>query len=302
MEFFITAAIWSKLSQEYDRDLWTIQSSDPFFRSSIKQIGHFTKASLVLVVGLICIIAIPIFVCLDVTYQLAKAFYCTGSGKSQQEANNERFHHRLPIEKKRVPSNQTGNIPTSFPEGEVKNQLDSSIFCDFYQNKGKNLNQVSLNDIWEYSDQELESNKDYMHWLFINSHVSKSSSSAPTMTAAIQNAFLNSAKLQTNLIRSFDRMLKFYGFQRNTGTGVISQANNFDERSKLWMTKKNHNLLRISRILISMSMLGCSKEARALYTVLQELSQETWGPKRQQLLKAPLIYCRNLSRQFFCGV
>ncbi len=259
MEFLVTTEIWRQISQEYNQDLWSIQDSDPYFNSGIKHIGNFSKMSLVLLAGLICTIVTPIFLLLDVTHQLVKVF--------DQRGSDGVLEKRL---------------------------LNNLIFCAFYENKGNNAHQVSLNDIWNYSDQELENKHDYIQWLFISNSISKEDPSSPIITYDIQNAFKNNVKLRTNLIHSFDRMLQFYGFQRDTRTSIISKANNFEERRPLWMTKDNHNLLRISRILISMSMLGCLKEAQAFYTVLQELSQKTEELTGNQCLKVPLFDCRGL--------
>ncbi len=305
MEFLITTAIWDEMSNEYDQDAWRIDASDSYLTSGIKHIGNFLKMSLTLVVGLICAIVTPIFLFSDVIYQSGKAIYNlgtvsdqsdqTGSDGSVQKAINEsNTLSHLMSKASKSPSTQNMN------RLEEKRSSNSAIFCQFYKPSGLNplkvsLNdtrKVSLNDIWNYPDERLERDHYYIQWLFIDSTISSVAPASPLITPEIQQAFLNDVELRTNLRISFDRMLKFYGLKRDTNTGVISKANNFDERSKIWINKENHNLLRITRILSSMAKLGCKEEAKALYTMLQELSLSK--NSIQEIFKDPMTHWANI--------
>ena len=81
--------------------------------------------------------------------------------------------------------------------------------------------------------------------------------------------------LRQKLLRSFDRMLAFYGLQR-TGGNVV-KAHDWSQRKSLWFTQPSHNHLRITRILKSLSTLGLVQEASALHRALVELSNSEDG-------------------------
>lgn len=90
-------------------------------------------------------------------------------------------------------------------------------------------------------------------------------------------AFLSDKELQKRLFRSFKLMLDFYGLQCVTSKelGVqISKADNFNSRKPFWLHPMNHNHLRITRILRSLTLLGLSAYSKAFLICLQELYQE----------------------------
>ena len=76
--------------------------------------------------------------------------------------------------------------------------------------------------------------------------------------------------LRTRVLKSLDRMLDFYGFERNGET--IAASSKFKERSG-WIYPNNHNYLRISRILESLLLLDFGNEAEALFDALIDLYQ-----------------------------
>ena len=55
----------------------------------------------------------------------------------------------------------------------------------------------------------------------------------------------------------------------------IRRSASFDERSRVWLTSGNHNFLRISRILRSLSLLGHGKNASALLECLEGIYDGT---------------------------
>jgi len=61
-------------------------------------------------------------------------------------------------------------------------------------------------------------------------------------------------ELQAQLLVSLDMMLGFYGFERNNQS--ITCSNSWEERSRNWLRPGNHNHLRLTRILKSLSILG----------------------------------------------
>jgi hypothetical protein len=81
--------------------------------------------------------------------------------------------------------------------------------------------------------------------------------------------------LKTELLKSFEIMLAFYGLEItdvNDQVRVIS-APSFSARSQVWLSPHNHNFLRLTRILRCMNQLGCQRHARALFEALQDLNR-----------------------------
>jgi hypothetical protein len=71
-------------------------------------------------------------------------------------------------------------------------------------------------------------------------------------------------------------MLQFYGLELVGAEGNLQvvRGGNFDERSRSWLTSGNHNFLRISRILRSLSLLGLRGYAAAFLRVLEDIYAE----------------------------
>lgn len=69
-------------------------------------------------------------------------------------------------------------------------------------------------------------------------------------------------------------MLDFYGLALTTradGQIEVDRAPNFDDRGPLWLRLGNHNFLRITRILRSLTLLGCEQHAAAFFHSLEQI-------------------------------
>ena len=71
-------------------------------------------------------------------------------------------------------------------------------------------------------------------------------------------------------------MLAFYGLDmRLDGDSIrIDRRADFDERRHQWLTRGNHNFLRISRVLRSLSLLGLGPHAVAFLECLEGIYAE----------------------------
>lgn len=100
---------------------------------------------------------------------------------------------------------------------------------------------------------------------------------APIVKPEIRNAFLARPELRSNLRLALERMLAFYGLQFSSSdiasdsaeqTETVTRGPSFTSASRNWVTKFNHNHLRMTRILRSLRVLGLSNEAAALHRFL----------------------------------
>ena len=100
----------------------------------------------------------------------------------------------------------------------------------------------------------------------------------PFVAPALKNDEIEIAKhdesIQNNMIMSFQRILEFYGLRLNEVENKIEKNDSFQERSKVWLVVKNHNHLRLTRIIKSMRLLGLETYAEMLLDFLIELVSE----------------------------
>ncbi|KAK8069989.1 hypothetical protein PG994_006605 [Apiospora phragmitis] len=158
---------------------------------------------------------------------------------------------------------------------------------DFYDpaTKGKDVGGRTLDQILGWRDTRLESQHDYIQILFPLPEGSIFNEWAPVID---EETFLylrqdnNSHNFQPSMRRVLTRMLTFYGFditweEDNTegasgskryAVAVTAKPGAEDDCFPRWVRRRDHNHLRISRILRSLRVLGLADEARAFFAAL----------------------------------
>jgi len=145
----------------------------------------------------------------------------------------------------------------------------------FYRGEGTDDFGRRIGDIWRYSRDELEDVHDYIQWLFPLAERSAFNPGAPLLDAATMAEFRRDNALRENVQRSLEVMLGFYGLA--LAEDHIARAPDFADRSRLWLSPGNHNFLRLTRILKSLSLLGHEASAESLLGCLEELYRERPG-------------------------
>jgi hypothetical protein len=158
----------------------------------------------------------------------------------------------------------------------------------FYLNQSPDHARRLLADIHAFSLEQLESTHDFIQWLFPLETKSPVNPLAPTLDLQTISEFRSTPLLQQNMLRSLDLMLHFYGLQRkgdmihlpstqskleNRNSKIVT-ASNFPNRSPIYLHPNNHNHLRLTRILHSLSLCGLTNEAAALLACLQQIAQD----------------------------
>ena len=147
--------------------------------------------------------------------------------------------------------------------------------ADFYSGRSPDHRGRFLREIQQWPDDRLESVHDFIQWLFPLPEPSPVNPLAPTIDPATIAAFSTQPELRASLRGSFERMLRFYGFQMHAGPPVaVARAPEFAARSQHWLSPGNHNHLRITRILKCLTTLGLAEEARAFFQTLSQLYRE----------------------------
>ncbi len=150
-------------------------------------------------------------------------------------------------------------------------RMHESRLVAFYRGVGGDHRGRLLSDIHGFDFHELEFNHDYIQWLFPLPEPSGANASAPLLSTDDVAAFQSDDSLRRGLQQSFELMLQFYGLELvDRGANVeLTRSEHFSERSGLWLTSGNHNFLRISRMLRSMTLLGQRKHASAFLSCLE---------------------------------
>ena len=145
----------------------------------------------------------------------------------------------------------------------------------FYSGEGTDDRDRTIADIWCYSHSELEGVHDYIQWLFPLAERSAFNPAAPLLDAETIQRFQEDDALRRNVERSLGLMLDFYGLAL-VGNRVV-RAKTFAERSRNWLTPQNHNFLRLTRVLKSLSLLGHGERAKQLLACLEEIGRDHQG-------------------------
>jgi hypothetical protein len=140
----------------------------------------------------------------------------------------------------------------------------------FYRGLGIDHRGRTLAEILQWDNDALEEVHDYIQWLFPLDEPSGASRHAPVLTAADISTFRSDATLKETLRRSLVRMLAFYGFELidKDGAPQVAPARDWEDRAGVWLHPYNHNYLRLTRMMKSLSLLGLAEYAHSLRDAL----------------------------------
>jgi hypothetical protein len=140
---------------------------------------------------------------------------------------------------------------------------------DFYLERAPDYKGRTLPVILSWDDDTLEAVHDFIQVLFPLPEPSRFSARAPILDPTTMAAFRANPALRANLLKSLDRMLRFYGFTRVATT--IVRGPTFRERVTNWVAYGDHNYLRITRILKCLRCCGLEDHARAFLPALLDV-------------------------------
>lgn len=161
-----------------------------------------------------------------------------------------------------------------------------SRITDFYRGTLRHPRGVTIEDIWGWNHGQLEYEHTYIQWLFPLPETSWAVPDSPVLSVKDIERFTGSPELRARVVKSLELLLGFYGFRLRYGPEPpdqprIEATEEFAERARRWLTTGNHNFLRITRILRSLTLLGLRREATELFAVLQRVylkNSEKIGP------------------------
>jgi hypothetical protein len=116
----------------------------------------------------------------------------------------------------------------------------------FYELGAPDNHRRWLDDIQRANNEWLEGCHSYIQWLFPNREPSPYNPEAPTLDDETIEVFRSRNDLKLEVKRSLETMIEFY---------------QLDVDAPWWVTKKNHNYLRITRILNTLREFQMFEEA-----------------------------------------
>ncbi|MCJ1252788.1 hypothetical protein MMC24_000594 [Lignoscripta atroalba] len=156
----------------------------------------------------------------------------------------------------------------------------------------------TLSSILAWDDSKLEYSHDYIQIVFPLPEGSPVNPSAPIIDRATFTAFQSRPDLRERLKASFARILSFYGFEmKSTEEGLaVIPAPNFPQASQNWVTRFDHNHLRITRIIRSLRVLSMENEAEAFFAALEGVYKARRGQISQ---KSMMFWTRAAKRPLY---
>lgn len=130
-------------------------------------------------------------------------------------------------------------------------------FEKFLTHRGKDFKERTLQDIWSYSDKEIERRHDFIQVIFPLNKPSQAVSHGYYLdTQDLVNQIKTNKEAVTNISRSSQWFFSFL------------------ERNMYWNTRHDHNQLRITRVIECLRLLVSDEEADNFYNNVLELIED----------------------------
>lgn len=159
---------------------------------------------------------------------------------------------------------------------ESLNAMNTSPLVLFHSGRGTDHAGRLIGSIHQFDFRELEWTHDYIQWLFPLMTRSNFNDRAPLLTEEDRAAFHRDPVIRKNFRFSLELMWEFYGF-RISDNGSLERTERWEERRDNWLTRDNHNLLRITRILRSSMLCGFIQEAQVFLDAVMKAAAERPG-------------------------
>jgi hypothetical protein len=145
-----------------------------------------------------------------------------------------------------------------------------SKFVQFYRNEVVHPDRLTIEEIMGWDDTQIEGSHNTIQWLFPLTTPSLNVANIQTISADEIEVFRAEPGLQSRVLQSLRRMLRFYGLELQSEGRKIVKTRDFEKKSG-WLYPRNHNYKRITRILKSLRILGLETEARLFFAALEEI-------------------------------
>ena len=134
---------------------------------------------------------------------------------------------------------------------------DTKEIISFLENRSQDFKGRTFHDMINCSDVQMEKAHDQIQWMFpLHEESNHAPQSYPILTTASTTEAKESQFVKNNLKIAKDRMERFYS---------IGEYDDIDKQ-RLWCRERNHNLLRITRIIRCLRHFDLEDEAKDFYS------------------------------------
>ena len=123
---------------------------------------------------------------------------------------------------------------------------------DFYLERATDQKERYLTDVLALNQFWLEHDHKYIQWLFPIETQTKFNRHAPILSIRCRSHFSENEKLKENQRKSLNVMIDFFGMQWE-GNQIVNKLN-LNIKEHIWLKRRGHNHLRISRIIRSLAL------------------------------------------------
>jgi len=167
----------------------------------------------------------------------------------------------------------------------------SSELIRFYRGE-RNKNNVTIDEVWGFSDKDLENTHNYIQWLFPIVEPDYWNRDTPKLSEDDILQFKENKPLKTKVIKSLIILSRFWGFNWGWDTDgklKLKKGYSYEEKSKNWQTHMNHNFLRMTRVIHCLNDLGLYDIAEAFYNGIMQIALEN----PEKINATSIVYWRN---------
>lgn len=164
---------------------------------------------------------------------------------------------------------------------------------DFYCYEGKDPYGRTVLDMIAMTDGQLEASHDVIQWLFPLHEESNFNPECPIVDKESAKVLRSNPEAQKRMYEALYRFMRFLGFDYQLpplsgGEGKFVHDPLGDKNRKNWRIPRNHNHLRITRVIRSLRLFGLEEEAQRFFDAVYQSARTqpsigTWLCKKTRL-------------------
>lgn len=137
-----------------------------------------------------------------------------------------------------------------------------------------------LSEVLLWDNEHWDEAHDFIQWMFPNPGKNEMNPDAPILDHADFRSLRDSDAAKAGVLRGWRRMLEFLGLSENRGKVVATDE--LATRAETWLLFPTHNDLRLTRMLMCLSLFQLTEEARSTSLALctQVKKHRSYAPEK----------------------
>lgn len=146
----------------------------------------------------------------------------------------------------------------------------------FYRGEISNDNHDMFDEILQWDDDKMERSHSTIQWMFPLNESSKAQPFSPVLSDFQIQEMKSCPKIRANLLKALSSWALFYGLSftadlNDDGSWSVEHQITNQNQFSNWITPRNHNYLRLTRIMRCLVLLGLQDFAISLYKCLKTI-------------------------------